>query len=80
MEFDNDQALNEGWDLFEVDGRLQVQRIDCPSDHVGVLDYTEPKFKSDPDAIIHIALKAWQGSSYHYDALARIGTLVEVSQ
>lgn len=73
--FDNTQALNEGWDLFEVDGRIQLQRIDCPADNQDVLDYTEPKFDSDADAIIAVALLANAGSPYHRQALELIGQL-----
>lgn len=77
MNFDNTQALIEGWDLFDVDGRYQLQRIDCPSDHEEILDYTEPKFYSDAHAIMHVALRAFEGSSYHMNALHLIGSLSE---
>ena len=76
--FDNSIALAEGWDLFDVEGRLHLQRIDFPADHVGILDYTEPKFASDAEAVIHVALKASQGSSYHMGAIALIGQLQDV--
>jgi hypothetical protein len=71
--FDNIQALREGWDLFDVEGRLQLQRIDAPSDHE-FLDYEKPKFASDADAIIFVALQARAGSVYHRRALEHIGT------
>lgn len=74
--FDNDQALHEGWDLFDVDGRFQLQRIDFPEDHGDLLDYTKPKFQSDAHAIVEVATKARAGSKYHWDALHLIGTLV----
>lgn len=74
--FDNTQALSEGWDLFNVDGRVQLQRIDDPAS-VEVLGYDEPKFASDADALIHLALHANAGSAYHRDAIERIGTLVD---
>lgn len=74
--FDNTQAMKEGWDLFEVDGRLMLQRIDHPSDHAGILDYDEPKFNSDADAIIHVALEADAGSEYHRNAIELIGYAV----
>lgn len=76
MEFDNAQALDEGWDLFDVDGRFQLQRIDDPAGHE-CLDYDEPKFQSDAHAIVEVATKARAGSAYHWKALALIGTLVE---
>jgi hypothetical protein len=74
--FNNDLALIEGWDLFDVDGRLQLQRIDDPAGHEA-LDYTMPKFASDAEAIIHVAMRATQGSMYHRNALELIGTLAE---
>ena len=74
--FDNTQALHEGWDLFDVDGRWHLQRIDCPSDHE-FLDYAEPKFQSDAHAIVQVSLWAHKGSKYHWDALHLIGTLTE---
>jgi hypothetical protein len=75
-DFDSQQALAEGWDLFDVDGRLQLQRLDCPSDFCASLG-DKPVFKSDADAIIFVALAANEGSAYHRDALERIGTLAE---
>lgn len=77
MSFDNNQALSEGWDLFEVDGRIQLQRIDCPSDHIDILDYAEPKFESDAHAVVEVAAKASAGSAYHWGALHLIGSLAE---
>lgn len=71
--FDNSQALEEGWDLFDVEGRLQLQRIDCPADH-NCLKYNEPLFPSDAHAIIHVALLADLGSKYHFDAISMIGS------
>jgi hypothetical protein len=73
--WDGGRALGEGWDLFEVDGRLQLQRIDCPSDHGDLLPYSEPKFSSDAQALIEVAARARQGSAYHLEALELIGTL-----
>lgn len=77
-DFDNKQALSEGWDLFDCDGRIQLQRIDCPSDHEHLgLDYDAPKFASDADALIFVALQANVGSTYHRDAIERIGSLAK---
>lgn len=77
--FDPSQALREGWDLFDVEGRFQLQRIDRPADHEEVpeIDYATPKFASDADAIIHVALQAAAGSAYHKEALHLIGTLTD---
>lgn len=74
--FDNTRALKEGWDLFDIEGRYCLQRIDVPSDDE-FLGYKEPKFASDSMAIIFVAQKAYQGSDYHWGALDRIGMLVE---
>jgi hypothetical protein len=71
--FDNSQALNEGWDLFDVDGRLQLLMLDDPGACDG-LDYTEPKFQSDVAALLFVAQQALEGSRYHLYALDRIGT------
>lgn len=70
------QALEEGWDLFDVDGRFQLQKLDDPAS-VPELGYTEPKFKSDLDALLFVAHQALRGSKYHRNALALIGTLTE---
>lgn len=71
--FQSEQACREGWDLFEVDGRIQLQRLDDPSG-CDFLDYQEPKFATDTDAIIFVALQANSGSEYHRSALDRLGT------
>lgn len=73
--FDNTQALSEGWDLFVVDGRFAIQKIDDPANNADILDYTEPKFESDTEAIIYVADLARKGSRYHYEALDLIGML-----
>ncbi len=67
--FDSAQAVQEGWDLFECNGRLQLQGIDCPDDG------SNPKFICDADAIIFVANRASRGSIYHFKALDLIGSL-----
>ncbi len=69
--FDSAQAIQEGWDLFECDGRLQLQMVDSPDDG------SNPKFVCDADAIIFVANKAGRGSLYHFKALDLVGTLAE---
>ena len=76
VNFDNTRALAEGWDLFDVEGRLQLQRIDDPSAELS-LGYDQPKFDTDADAIIHVAKQADAGSAYHREALYLIGSLAE---
>jgi len=72
--FDNRQAISEGWDLFDVEGRIQLQKIDDPS-VLNDLDAINPLFPSDADALIWVALRAANGSVYHRGAIERIGTL-----
>lgn len=74
--FNNTRALSEGWDLFDVEGRIQLQRIDDPANDES-LGCAAPKFASDADALIHVALQANAGSAYHRDAIERIGTSVD---
>lgn len=69
MNFNEAQAVSEGWALFDVDGRLQLQKDD-----------EQAKFESDADAIIFVALKAHAGSAYHRAALEWIGKLSEVME
>lgn len=77
LKFDNAAALMEGWDLFDVEGRWQLQRIDDPAADATFLGYDKPKFKSDAKAIMFVARLARAGSVYHMFALELIGTLVE---
>lgn len=61
-DFNNEQANNEGWGIFDCDGsengRWQLQRCD----EMGV-------FNSDADAWAHVVAQADAGSSYHHGAL-----------
>ena len=70
--FDNKQALNEGWGLFQVEGHIHVQRIDAPD--IDTQGYSAPKFASDADALIFVALQAHTGSPYHRAAVDLIGS------
>lgn len=63
---DKDRAREEGWGLFAVDGRYQLQR----DDEAGV-------FESDVDALLFVSAKAIEGSKRHLGALLKIGTLVQ---
>lgn len=77
MPFDITQALREGWTLSAVDNRYQIQKLDDPSAVDDIyLGFTEPKFESDSDALIHVALQAHAGSEYHREALSKVATLV----
>lgn len=62
--WDEAQAILEGWNLFDVEGRWQLQRDD-----------EAKKFESDAEAIIFVAGKANEGSDYHMRAIELIGTL-----
>lgn len=61
-----DKAQTEGWGLFIVDGRYQLQRDDEAN-----------MFSSDAQALIYVALKANDGSRFHREALELIGTTAE---
>jgi hypothetical protein len=58
-------ARLEGWGLFNVDGRLQLQRVD----EIGC-------FEDDPHALMFVARRASEGSQVHLEALRKIGSLV----
>lgn len=62
---DTNIAKAEGWGLFDVDGRWQLQKLDNSN-----------SFSTDAHAILHVAGKARYGSPYHMAAIAAIGTLV----
>lgn len=51
---------SEGWDLFEVEGKLEIQR----DDEMEI-------FASDDDAIAHVTRMAQAGSQIHQEALSR---------
>lgn len=76
MKWNPTRAQAEGWDLFDVDGRIQLQRIDDPA-ACPELGYDEPKFDSDVAAILHVAWQAQHCSNYHHNALSLIGQLTE---
>lgn len=60
------RAHDEGWGLFEVDGRWQLQRSDDRN-----------VFPTDADAVCYVADRAQGGSPYHRAAIEAIGTLVD---
>lgn len=70
MTFDNTIARQEGWDLFDVDGRTELQRIDDPASDE--LHYDEPLFDSDESAFAFVTKLAGIGSYYHQQALTYI--------
>lgn len=71
--WDNTQALTEGWDLFHVDydhaSGLEIQRIDDPMS-VPDLGYDDPKFTDDNEAMAFVVSRANTGSAYHKAALS----------
>lgn len=73
--FYEQQAVREGWSLFNVDGRIQLQRLDAIeiSDHEMLL----PLLASDADALQLVASKSSAGSQYHRLALTLVGTLAD---
>lgn len=63
---------SEGWMLADVNGVLVIQRIDDPASVPGV-DYNEPKFASDTEALLYVAAKASAGSKPHFAAIDKVG-------
>ena len=63
-------AIKEGWDLFtRDDNRLDIERIDTPSDHPELEGQDDWLFDSDVDAVKHIVKRAGEGSKPHLLAL-----------
>lgn len=62
-EFDNTQAIHEGWSIFECDGsdngHWQLMKLDCTN-----------QFMTDIDAWRHVVECADLGSVYHKQALS----------
>jgi hypothetical protein len=73
--YDNDQALKEGWSVFHVNRapnhEFEIERIDDPSElhAAGTIDYAEPIFKDDHEAMTFVVDQARSGSDYHMGAL-----------
>lgn len=61
---ERDLSHEEGWGLFEVDGRWMLQRLD-----------SKGKFVDDADALMWVAKQASEGSEHHLVALRKIGSL-----
>lgn len=61
-DYDADEALKEGWAMFDVDGRWQLQRDDEMA-----------RFASDAEAILYVASCATAGSKLHLEAINMIG-------
>lgn len=73
---DQEASYLEGWDVFERDdGRLAIQRLDCPADAMPQLPY-DPIFPSDADATAFVSAHASTGSDRHRRALASHGLVV----
>ncbi|MEE9481804.1 hypothetical protein [Methylobacterium ajmalii] len=77
-DFDNTQAHQEGWAIFDCagsgNGRWQICRIDCPAEwnegDPGYLPFEDAQFENDGAAWNHVVSRALAGSEYHRDALA----------
>ncbi|MFN3623980.1 MAG: hypothetical protein ACK4TP_07950 [Hyphomicrobium sp.] len=71
--FDNTQAFDEGWGIFDCDGSengpWQIQRIDNPEDMEPPPPYAEPVFLLDDHAWDFVRREAAKGSAYHKAAL-----------
>lgn len=72
---DSNAALREGWDIFDTGGAeghddFEIQYVQAPQDfEPGFLPYSEPVFKDDVEAWLHVRSLAWGGSKLHYRAL-----------
>lgn len=77
----NEQAIREGWEVFQVDDcngvSLEIQRIDCPSEHEWGLVMKDGEhlhdatvFADDDKALEFVIHHARLGSQYHTNALA----------
>ena len=66
--WNNRQAFEEGWGIFDYYGVPVVMKLDDPPSVVPDLDYTEPKFASDAKALSFVKRKA-KTSAYHKEAL-----------
>lgn len=64
---DQNRALDEGWDVFDTDRGVEIQRHD---------EAQEQHFDSDLEAIGHVVERALQGSTLHRRALTQIGVYV----
>jgi hypothetical protein len=66
---------HEGWFMTnDADYQLVIARIDCPDDWIDdeqntLLDFTEPKFQHDDEAIAHVRTAAAAGSRMHQIAI-----------
>lgn len=62
-------ASREGWALFDnSDHGFRIERIDDPSTDP-TLDFTEPKFESDDDAVAWVWARCQQISHLHLRAM-----------
>lgn len=67
-DFDNAQAVREGWGLFNANGVLEIQRIDEP-DLPDPPAEGWPSHLTDEHAVLHVTSAAAAGSAYHQQAL-----------
>ena len=67
-DFDNAQAVREGWALFNANGVLKIQCIDEP-DLSAPAGEEGPTFPTDEYAVRHVTSAAAAGSAYHRMAL-----------
>lgn len=66
------QCVSEGWNHFNVEGVVRIQRIDDITEYA--VEFVIPKFDSDEAAIQYVTDKAHRGSQYHMDALSKVGS------
>ena len=62
-------TLPEGWGVFNAEGHLEIQYLGNPAEVEPPLDFDEPKFANDDEAIAFVRKLADAGSHLHQCAL-----------
>lgn len=66
----SDRTMFEGWDVFDADGTLAIQRLDDPGSIFAHMP--NPLFEDDDEAVQHVLREAREGSELHIEALADV--------
>ncbi len=64
-------AQAEGWDIFQSDDCLRLERLDDPGS-IPELGFDDPKFESDYAAWAHVLAGGRDGNPLHTKALAHL--------
>lgn len=79
IKWNNAQAWQEGWDVFDTGHSIEILHIDTPWEFAGGLGYDDPKFDSDEAAAAFVTERANAGSKYHKLALRFLESLRDSS-